>query len=359
MNDIIFINDTNSTLDDEPQTIQDIVFYTNICIMVIAIIGNIISINVFLKKNILKKRFNWYLLVSTILEIIFCTINMADYMFAIIQDQFLHDYNEISRIIIDFSVHTSDSCIGILTLFLSLDRLYAIKHPLDIKEYFTNLHAKLTIGLSLLILIILNILSYSLCEMNIFTDVHIVYCALVSPLIFNTIPLIIIFCINLILVYEIVIYYKKKQSNTRINRNNNNNENSVDIELTDLNKSKTFVKIRGSLNDQKKLSKFQKSHFLVLLFTAICSILISILYYTLKSFSLSSDLKFFEGHFDYSTVRITQIISSIFFNFNHCINFFIYLVFHREFREEILRVIKKLSFKNILSKKSSNIVQEV
>ncbi len=126
-----------------------------------------------------------------------------------------------------------------------------------------------------------------------------------------------------------------------------------------MNKSKTFVKIRGSLNDQKKLSKFQKSHFLVLLFTAICSILISILYYTLKSFSLSSDLKFFEGHFDYSTVRITQIISSIFFNFNHCFYFFIYLVFHREFREEILRVIKKLSFKNILSKKSSNIVQEV
>jgi hypothetical protein len=170
MNEFMFTNNTNSTLDDAAKSIQDTVFYTNICIMVIAILGNIVSIYVFLKKSILKKRFNWYLLVSTMLKIIFCTIIMSDYLFAIFQSHLLHDYNEISRIIIEFSVHTSDSCIRILTVFLSLDRLYAVKYPLDIIEYFTNLHAKLTISLSLLILIVLNILSYSFCKMNIFTD---------------------------------------------------------------------------------------------------------------------------------------------------------------------------------------------
>jgi hypothetical protein len=347
MNEFMLINNTNSTLDDEAKSIQDTVFYTNICIMAIAILGNIISIYVFLKKSILKKRFNWYLLVSTMLEIIFCTIIMADYLFAIFQSQFLHDNNEISRVLIDFSVHTSDSCIGILTVFLSLDRLYAIKYPLDIKEYFTNLHAKLTISLSVLILIVLNILSYSFCEMNIFTDVHIIYCAIVSPLIFNTIPLIVILFINVILVYKIAIYYKKKQSNASINRNN---KNLVDVQLTG---SKTLVKLRRSEQDQKKLTKFQKSHYSVILFTALWSVLISIPYYTLKSIYLSSSLEFFEGHFHYPTLRITQTISSIFFNFNHCIHFFIYFVFHREFREELLKVIKKLSCKNILSKTNS------
>jgi hypothetical protein len=183
--------------------------------------------------------------------------------------------------------------------------------------------------------------------MNIFTDVHIIYCAIVSPLIFNTIPLIVILFINVILVYKIAIYYKKKQSNASINRNN---ENLVDVQLTG---SKTLVKLRRSEQDQKKLTKFQKSHYSVILFTALWSVLISIPYYTLKSIYLSSSLEFFEGHFHYPTLRITQTISSIFFNFNHCIHFFIYFVFHREFREELLKVIKKLSCKNILSKTNS------
>jgi hypothetical protein len=333
----ILTNLTNSKrnqTDYETESITQISYFIKAFLMSIGIMGNFINLFILAQKRFLRKKFNWYLLVSTIFELIFCLIIFIDYLFSFNYSHFLHEFNTISRIIIDFSVHTSDSCIGILTLFLSLDRLYAIKYPLDIKEYFTNLHAKLTIGLSLLILIILNILSYSLCEMNIFTDVHIVYCALVSPLIFNTIPLIIIFCINLILVYEIVIYYKKKQSNGGINRSNHELV-STSIELIDLRKNETSI--RKTM--EKNLSLYQKSHYLVILVSALWSVLTSIPYYSFKSFFLLTESNILKTDFSDSEIYKIQIVSSIFFNFNHCINFFIYISFYDDFRQVLRNLI--------------------
>ena len=379
MNEFLSINDTNTTLDDELnenkiESTRNIAVITNICIMVIGMINNTVSICAFLKKNLLKKKFNWYLLISTIFELIFCSTVFIDYISGITIKQLLHEFNEISRIIIDLTVHTSDSCIVIMTLFLSLDRLYAIKHPLEIKEYFTNLHAKLTISLSLLILIILNILSYSLCEMNIFNDVHIVYCALVSPLIFNTIPLIIIFIINLMLVFEIVCYYKNKQSRansidksnkdnsvnieridfttatvtqrtskhvekkfnkkqSRANSSNNNRELvPMRVELLDLKNNQTSIRIHNSINKDKNLSLYQKSHYLVILITALWSVMTSIPYYSFKSFFLLVETTVFTTDLSDSTINKVQITTSILLNFNHCINFFIYLSFYDDFR---------------------------
>ena len=367
MNEFLSINDTNTTLDDELnenkiESTRNIAVITNICIMVIGMINNTVSICAFLKKNLLKKKFNWYLLISTIFELIFCSTIFIDYISEITIKQMLHEFNEISRIIIDFTVHTSDSCIVIMTLFLSLDRLYAIKHPLEIKEYFTNLHAKLTISLSLLILIILNILSYSLCEMNIFNDVHIVYCALVSPLIFNTIPLIIIFIINLMLVFEIVCYYKNKQSRANSFNNNNRELVSMGVESIDLRKNQTSIRIHNSINKDKKLSLYQKSHYLVILVTALWSVMTSIPYYSFKSFFLLVETKVFTTDLSHSTIYKIQIISSLLFNFNHCIDFFIYLSFNEDFRQCLRNYFPEFKFKSFVSTSklnSKNFIEEV
>jgi hypothetical protein len=116
----------------------------NIFFMVFGIIANIISIAAFSQKNLRKRKFNWYLLILAIFELIFCLAVFADNIFMKISEKkiYLHALNKISGIIIDFTVHTTDSYTTVLTVLLSLDRLYAIRKPMKIKQFITNLHAK-------------------------------------------------------------------------------------------------------------------------------------------------------------------------------------------------------------------------
>ena len=108
----------------------------NITILSIGALGNVLSLFTFLQKDLLKLKFNWYLLTITIFEIFFCCTGFIDYIFPKICDRdiFLHDLSKISYITVDYILHTSDACIVVLTFLLSIDRLYAIKHPLKIKE---------------------------------------------------------------------------------------------------------------------------------------------------------------------------------------------------------------------------------
>ena len=324
--------------DNELKFLQKTAYYINTVIVIIGIIHNAISSIVFLQKKLRKRKFNWYLQATSIIELIFCFVLLVDYLFSFTYSKpiFLHSLNKLSRIIIDFIIHTSDSCVAILTLFLSLDRLYAIKHPLLIKEFFTNLHAKSIIIISLSFLFLLKALNMFLCEIEIeMNEAHIVYCAFLSPLIFNTTPLIIIFIINSLLIYEIIHYYQKSQKKISLQSNPNARHPSVSlrVEVTDLNKKKTSVSIRKISNNQKKLSTFQKSHYLVILISALWSVFTSIPYYTFKSYFLLSELDCFKNIFYAHTIFKTQIVSSVLFNSNHSINFFIYICFHDEFRD--------------------------
>jgi hypothetical protein len=250
--------------DIEMISFQKIACFVNVLIVFIGIIHNSISSIIFLQKKLRKKKFNWYLQVTSTFELLLCVILLVDYLFSFvyIKPIFLHSLNKISRIAIDVTIHTSDSCIGILTLFLSLDRLYAIKEPLLIKEFFTHLHAKSIIIVSSTSLFLIKALDMFFCEIIIHDDAHIVYCALISPLIFNIIPLIIIFVINSLLIFEIIHYYKTHYTLNQTDKIYQSQVLSVKVELR---KNTISSNIKQFPNNKNKLSTFQKSHYFVIL----------------------------------------------------------------------------------------------
>ena len=117
---------------------KEVALVLSIIFMLIGIVDNSISIYAFLQKKLLENSFNWYLLIVTIFKLIFCTTLFTDYIFNKVYYEpiFLHDLNRYATVIIDYIIHTSDSCIALLTVFLSLDRLYAIRHPLKWRRFF-------------------------------------------------------------------------------------------------------------------------------------------------------------------------------------------------------------------------------
>ena len=319
-------------------------FISNLILMILGALDNFMAFCTFLQKDLRKRKFNWYLLTITIFEIFFCCTGFIDYIFLKIYDQniFLHDLNKISYITVDYILHTSDSCVVVLTLLLSIDRLYAIKHPLKIKEFITNLHAKKTIFISLLSLVSLKTLSFVLCELNLGNKRFILYCSLVSPLLFNTLPLVLIFVINGLLAKEMWSYNEQLINNECSTLNVNticddtiasvsNYRRSTQIVF---NKNKSTVTLRKS--GKCALSKIQKSHYIVIFVSSIWSILSSIPYYSFNSYFLLFQLNFFSNNFDLKNMIMIHIISSVLFNANHCINFFIYFIFYSEFRNIIL-----------------------
>jgi hypothetical protein len=137
--------------DSDIATVKNIAFICSIFFMAFGIIGNIISIFVFLQKKLLEHKFNWYLLILAIFKLIFCVTLFVDYLFSKIfkEEIFLHDLHETTKQLFDFLIHSSDSCIASLTIILSLDRYHDIKYPMKIKEFITQLHAKKLIIISL------------------------------------------------------------------------------------------------------------------------------------------------------------------------------------------------------------------
>ena len=332
--------------------IKKISWNLNIFLMSVGIISNVISLYAFLQKSLLKRKFNWYLLVLTAFELIFCSLLFVDYLFVKVYKQplFLHDLSEFSLQFFDFTVHTIDSCIVILTLVLSVDRLYAIENPMKIKLFVTCLHAKFVIFFSLTSLIVLKISSFAFCEYG-FKSAW--YCALISPLIFNIVPLFIICALNSALVIKMMKYYQLKKG---ISIGVLARESFCLIELKNQTRRNCFTTVQlfkssfqshrcrtsasslwiQSVNNKKKLTKSQKSHYLVILVSGMWIILTSIVYYTFNSYFSLNTLDKVSDFFSLKTARRIQIISSILFNLNHSINFFIYFSFHKEFRNVIL-----------------------
>ena len=323
---------------------KGIAFCLNIVLMIIGIFGNIISICIFLQKKSLRTKFNWYLLVVTVAKLIFCLTLFTDYVFTKFNSKaaFLHDLNKISSTIIDFILHTSDSCAALLTVYLSLDRLYAIKSPLKIKYFITNLHAKCLISVSLLSLILIIFFNNIICEYNVSGTVQVVYCTIICPTIINTIPLTIILVFNILLVHETVKYFRKKT----VEKDAFNKDSRSAIVIQYYLKKSNTERIISSLNSMrefrsKKFTITQKSHCIVIILSDIWAVLTSLPYYLISSYFILFQTNVFEME----TVVIIQFISSVFFNSNHCVNFFIYFCFYDYFRETLKALFLKLSIR--------------
>ena len=325
---------TNSTT-----ALKEISCNLNLFIMFVGILANVISLYVFLQRRLRKRKFNWYLLLLTTFELIFCSFLFLDYLFIKIFKQSVLIY-EHSKLVLDFTIHTIDSFIAILTLLSSVDRLYAIGNPMKIKFFATYSKAQFVIFVSITTLFLLKLSSFIFCEIH-FSANTVWYCSLISPFIFNIFPLLIICVLNSLLVFKIKKYHQcnfKANIDLLVKR-------SITIFVSSFQsircQSSATSQLNQSFNNKKKLTKSEKSHYFVILVSGMWIILTSIVYYTFNSYFSFIDLGMFSNLFNLKTAMIIQTISSVVFNFNHSINFFIYYCFHEEFKNVLVNIFRR------------------
>ena len=280
----------------------------NLILMAFGIFGNFLCIYVFTRKEMNSRKLNWYLLVLAIAELVFCLVLFIDYTFSLLNEarMTLHEFNTSMKIVIDLITHSADSFSGIVTLLISIDRLYAIMNPIEIRNFITNLHAKLLVNLLLVSLILLKIFGVAICNFY-NTHIFLIFCTIISPILYNIIPTFIILVINSILIVKVLKYYRSK-------------------------KAKSFF----NTSLQRRINSTQASHFFLIIFLALWLSLTTLPYYLIKTFSLFYQIKNFSlyfKNFNQTKLMVIQIISSILFNSNHCINFFFYLYFYPMFRK--------------------------
>ena len=309
-----------------------VAFYLNSVLLGIGIVGNAVAFVVFLNKTLRKRKFYWYLITLTVFEFLFCLTCFIDYIFMKIykRELFLHSIHKISFMIVDYTIHTSDCCTVILTLLLSTDRLVAIKNPMKFREFITNLHAKKTIIVSLFSIILLKTLSFGTCELNFSNKPFIFYCSIVSPVFFYVVPSIVVLFLNGMLAKEMCYVNEQISESYGIEINQLNAVTAlIYVDINNTRKVSTAVIKKFS---KRKTSKAQKLHYIFIFILSLWSTLTSIPYYLFYSYFSLSQLNIISNKFNLEILTTIQSTSSIFFNSNHCINFFIYLSFYIEFR---------------------------
>jgi hypothetical protein len=151
--------DSNFFNDDDMVALMVLSSQINIILLINGIFGNILSIYVYLQRRMRKHKFNCYLLLMAVFQLIFCIILSTDYLFRLfyVKPMFLHDLNVYINMAIDYSLHLADSYVTTLSLIMSIDRIYAIKNPTEINNFITYLHPKLLTSMSFFGLILFKI----------------------------------------------------------------------------------------------------------------------------------------------------------------------------------------------------------
>lgn len=339
-------------VDEDIVKVKNASFAICIIFMIIGLLNNAVCVFAFMQKKLAQNSFNWYLLVLSVFKLIFCLTLLVDYLFNKVyyKHVFLHDFNKYTSLTVDFIIHTSDSCISLLTIFLTLDRLYSIKYPLKLNGFITNVHAtKVLISIALLSLILFLASNTVLCENSNLTDSYVFYCAIISPTLMNAIPLVAIFILNILLIRETIRKYyletatflsilplKSSQDIRRRETISQTDELSMRRRKSSGKKS-VQLDFNGQNSTRKSIEK-QKCCYFVTIALDILSLLTSTPYYLLNSYYILFNINFFP----LETTVILQIISSVLFNSNYCINFFLYFGLHGEFKEIVISIFSRM-----------------
>ena len=322
----------------------------NLILSFFGIIGNSVCIYVFVQKQMITRKQNWYLLAIAIFELIFCLVIFSDYMCQTIHEErfFLHELNKYSETTMNFLIHATDMYLVVLTLFLSIDRLYAIKNPFTIKSFVTNEHTKMVIAISLIFVLCLETLNDALCILFENTVFYTAFCIFISPLLLSILPNIMILVLNSLLIKHIIHYYKNRSLEYYkflASREVSLYRQSICKELTfrecKKNSKSELLVLTHKFNDNL-ISGTQRSHYFVIIILAVWLVLTSIPYHTVNSFYLLIYFKdIAKTKIKYTAIVKIQVIASIFFNSNHCINILVYLRFYPAFRCCVSDILKK------------------
>jgi hypothetical protein len=305
-----------------------------IIIASLGLLGNLLSFQAFLRKDLIRRKFNLYLLIQSFFEIVFCFSLLIDNLLSITNINLINSRkftNEITKCV----MQTSDSCVTIIAVFSSIDRLYAIKHPLMIKTFFTNAHAGLLIFATITFVALIKIVDFIM-RFDDLNEIIRIYCFSAILLLLNIIPRILTMILNSILVKEIVNYYNLCPIEALCLYTTQRIENDLNLELLD-----SRYQLRCFINKNfRHMSRAQKLHYFILMVSAKWSVITSILFYILVE--------------KYCLVFYFKLFISIFFYLNYCCNFFIYFSFYRVFRMKIIKFL--FGFIIVLSKNMNEFI---
>lgn len=336
-------------IDEKLMLVKNISYYFNFFLMISGIIGNLLCIKVFLKKQLNRRRFNWYLCVLAIFEFFYCFLLFIDYSVYILRDdkKLLHEINQNIEVLMYVLVHCTDSCSVAITLLLSIDRLYAIQNPMLIREFITNKRPKLLIFMVFVVFMLANIPQLIIYYLIKPTDQNIllIYRSILLPIILNIIPANLIILLNTILIIKIINYdrsqgtgsfacYSEMKNNPLIVANNE----SIDGNSINYKKDKYITRKSSipQINNYRRMSGSQMSHFIVIIVIA------GWLLFTTAPYYVMLYMTYFDGYKTDIFLKI-QFITSVLFNSNHCLNIIIYVCFHNNFRDHLFTFIGNLS----------------
>ena len=341
--------------DDETDEMFYMTSSLNLSILAIGLIGNGLCIYAFSKKRMRSVKFNLYSLAIAVFQFIFCSFLFSDYFYRLFSPDkiLLHQFNKIFNILLDCSVHTIDSYLAVIRVVLSIDRLYAIKKPLNIKTFATNLHAKRFIFLTIFILILLKIPGTVLCHIYETEIVFISYYSMISPFIFNILPTISVLIINLLLITALVKNFKKESKKHSIANTQNLFCTKTEVKINSK-KSIERVPIRKFSKPRKNTS--QKSHYVSIIILSLWQVLTTVPYYCFNTYNFVLFSNLLEVDSKVTLNRMEkfekiQAFSAFFFNISQCINCFVYICFNNNFRHCFYKNCKKVQ--NIQNKKKS------
>ena len=118
-------------------TIDTIVSKVNLVSMIFGTFGNLICLCVLCNRNMLRKKYHYYLLSLAFSDFCFCAILASYYLYFEINEQYLYDIHWSFCYLLDYVYKSFDSVGVILTLIVSIDRTYAVRNPMDLRSFFT------------------------------------------------------------------------------------------------------------------------------------------------------------------------------------------------------------------------------
>lgn len=298
-----------STMTQQQQNkiIDDSVKRVNYCLGILGIITNLICCIILSRKPLIKRKFNLYLLSLAIDELLFCLVMSFNRTFEIISGSRIERFSIAAHLILKISSNIFDYFSIWITLILSIDRYFAIKEPLKIKDFVTNRHPKKLLFITFIITMPFFIIVQIPHHIDVYvkrvqiTRSIIVLSHIVYVSILYVVPVIGIIIVNTLLALKLKL------------------KNQTDV----------VIRVHKKSSDLATASKetYQQSYFSVLImlaFLAIFGQVISHITYCLNFHMASS--------FYFNFYKITLILIYI----AHTINFFIYFIFHAQFRVYIM-----------------------
>ena len=142
----------SSTTDD---TLDSIVAKANLATMFFGVFGNLLSIGVLMQKRLLARKFNFYLLMLALNNLTFCLVVFTNYVIMhMYPNRALYDMSRLTCFFTDFVLGSVDAFSVYITLILSVDRLYAIVKPIQIRTFVTHQYPKRLVAIVYTLLLV-------------------------------------------------------------------------------------------------------------------------------------------------------------------------------------------------------------